>query len=455
MLLSRLAPAPLQAQASSQKSSYHLFTLKKNQNFQVVAMNRQFDRDRKKASKATTFSSFATKALAAYGAYKFVSWAWREFGANPTNEDSGGSHEESCLRPLSLAPTTNEDQYRKNRHQMSMSIARRRQQRIAYCQKETIHTMDSLLITLKNTISSHTDFSKQIRDLKQMKNADSSPSSTQRDHGRTKQDIWDEIKIMSVTRLVVTVYAHSLLVLLLSIQINVLGGTLFREQLKQEPGDRGSRLHVGQEQSLLEEPQQSEEEKSCYHKILVQTYENFFRRVVSSLVNDIQRVVEVELSKWNVIDEREQKVCNVTLQEFEERLKCIRQKLDSIQLGQYICKILSDCEISLDKDVRLAFEESLDVLESPVFENVNKEVINMTFDVVGMKGYAPLFHDSDRPIVSIITKLKNVCNIFYVSPNEPYEQRWVDKPMNGYPNIFLYNFDRINSVKELGDISFG
>lgn len=408
-------------------------------------MSRQYTRDRKKATKSPTFSSIATKALAAYGAYKVLSWAWREFGANPTDEDSEESHEESCL------PTNG--QYRKNRHRLTMSIARRRQHRLAYCQKEAINTMSSLLITLKNTIDSQTDFSKQIKDLKQMR-------SGRLEDFQTKRDLWDEIKTKAITRLVVTVYSHSLLTLLLTVQIHVLGGTLFRSQLKQqELGDDAAKSQSGPDQCLFAEHRQveeeEEEERSSYHKILVQTYENFFRVAVGSLVNDIEKVVDSELSKWNVIDEHEEKVCSITLHDLEDGMNCIRQKIDHLQIGQYICEILSDGEISCDDDARLAFEESLDVLESPVFENVYREVINMTFDVVGMKGYAPLFNDGDQPLVSVITKMKNLCNIFYVSPDEPNEERWVDKPMNSYSNIFLYYFDRMNSVKELGDISFG
>lgn len=416
----------------------------------------QFSRNRKKASKPSTFSSIATKALAAYGAYWFLSWAWREFGTNPTiKKDSEETHEKSCLDPLDVMQKSSGD-CRKNRHQLSMSIVRRRQQRIAFCRKETINTMDSLLVTLKNTIESQTDFSKQITALKQMRNTDSLPLSKQTGYERTlKRDLWDEIKIKSVTRLVVTVYAHSLLVLLLIVQIHVLGGTLFREQLNQEPKDRVPQSQLGQEQSLMEELLQSEEEQSSYHKIMVQTYETFFSRVVSALVIDIQKVVGSELSKWNVIDEREQKVCNITLHDFEDGINRIRKNLDRIQLGQYLCEILSPGENLSDANVHLAFEESLDVLESPVFENVNEETINMTFDVVGMKGYAPLFHGSDQPLVNVITKLKNICNIFYTSPNESNEERWVDRPMNSYPNTFLYYFDRMDSVKELADISFG
>lgn len=424
-------------------------------------MTHRYDRHR---TKRFQFSSVATKALAAYGAYKIVSWAWGKIQENPTtkkDEEIHGKEDLSSSLPRSITGSPNA----KDSQQISRAIARRRQERVGKCRKEAITTISSLLPMLKHTIDSQTDFSKQTQELKDIRSSASNSPSPQQLVGsipnvRTKRVIWEEIKTKSITRMIVNAYAHSLLVLLLTVQIHLLGGRLFRAQIDRVLADDVVKHEEVLEEKSIQETQRSEVTRSVHQDILLQTYDYFFQEVVRSLVVDVQNVVETVLSKWNVMDENEQNACAITFRDFDDGMRSIRNELDHIQLGNYFSNFCHLGENAANVEACSAFDETLDILESPVFETAKHEVMNMTFDVLQRKGYATLFHDNgvsgdkSQPFVGVITKVRKICHLFYSRPEECTEERWVDNHPCSYPNIFLYNMERINSVRELGDISF-
>jgi peroxin-3 len=413
-------------------------------------MNRQ----RRNRNKSTPIVSAATKALAVYGAYKLASFAWNKFFQSDDDVNIGEDGE----------PRYHEQYHTHQRH-TSKAIMKRRQQQLVKCKRETIATFDTFLNSFKTVIEAMTDFSKQTKLLKQMRSENVSDNSdTDAAQGAdmaSKQDLWNDIKIRSITRMISTAYGHSILVLLLTVQIHLLGGKIFRDQLEQElKGGAGISLGSSTSTSTSisnEEPEECHVEGSHHKEVLVQTLEYFFQHGLTNLVSDVQKVVECQLSDWKVMNENDQSVGSVTLHEFEGGMESIREKLDTISYTQYICEFDGDDSLQ-SEEVRFILDETLDILESPVFAGAKNEVLFMTFDILRERGYGPLFRATQdneaQPLVTIVTKLKRICNSFYTSPDETSEDRWVERPMSSYPSIYLFHFDRMNSVREVGDVSF-
>ena len=54
-----------------------------------------------------------------------------------------------------------------------------------------------------------------------------------------EQRLWNYVKNKSVTRLVATIYAHTVIFLVLTVQVNLLGGRLLREEQDKKEDGRG------------------------------------------------------------------------------------------------------------------------------------------------------------------------------------------------------------------------
>ena len=414
-------------------------------------------------------TSIATKALAAYGAFKLASWAWNKFN---TKDDDEQDYETSNMN-TSFSDTLN---HRVQHHHSSKAFSRRRQLQLRKCNQETISVLDTFLNTLRSTIETLTDFSPQTRMLKEMKKSKDGGSESESNHNGgddgdkdgdsdrgtgtgtdtgtgnpSKQKLWDEIKTKSVTRMISTVYAHSILNLILTVQINLLGGRIFREQLHV----RGELGDTHEEGEIISTNGQAD--GSSHKEVLLKTYEYFFHEGLNALVSDVEMVVQMNLPDWKVIKDDAESLGSISMDQFDDRMQCIRKILDRMTIEQYICG--DDFKSQQTDDVQFIFEETLDLLESPVFETAKRDVIDATFHVLKEHGYGTLFGgEEDKavpvPLAGVVTKLKKITNSFYASPDESAEDTWVDKPMSSYPNVYLYHLDRIDSVKELSDVSF-
>ena len=469
-------------------------------------MNRSQRQRRNRNNRPSSLVSTATKAFAAYGAYKLASFAWKKFIQTGDNDSSS-----SCNETYSTNQNQDQDhnqQYRDHQRQRhtSKAIARRRQQQLAKCNRETIATIDTFLNKFKSSIEALTDYSLQTKSLKQMRAGSGTSGdvgtcsieegsvhshSHSHNHSFSKQELWDDIKTKSITRMISTAYAHSILVLLLTVQIHLLGGKIFRDQLERESernnttrtdasNNTNSDTHTSDhandhanEEGVSKGLEECQYDGSYHKQVLVKTLEYFFQGGLESLVSDVQKVVKAKVSDWRVMNENDQSVGSITLEDFDGGVESIRRELDNVSFTQYICAFDmhastsacgdGDIDDSLQsEEVRFILDETLDILDSPVFKCAKKDVLFMTFDILRGRGYGLLFggaqdqaQDAEaQPLVTVVTKLKKVCNSFYASPDETNEDRWVDRPMSSYPSIYLFHLDRMNSVRELGDVSF-
>jgi hypothetical protein len=421
-------------------------------------------RRNKGGSPGSSLSSLATKAFAAYGAYKAASWAWGKIYSKDEDEPSSQSGSESTRN---TANTTS----RRVQFQSNKSFFRKRASHLERCSRETLSMLGTFLNTLQSTIERHTDFTKEMKMLKQLRNGQVA-DAVDGEATPTKQELWDRIKTKSITRMIVTVYAHSILILLLTVQINLLGGRIFREQISEH-----NAVGSEEESSSRNETQSGEnsveggEDSSSHKQVLLQSLDYFFQHGIKKLVESVQLAVETSVSHWKVVPDdndddegNSMRTCSLTLDQFEGGMQQIRNILDEgLLLEKYIDRLEADSDSCESEEARQILYESLDILESPVFETAKKDVVNVTFDVLRNHGYAPLFDDSGEgdthllspPLATIVTKLKKITKGFYHSSSDDSEQDyWTGRPMSSYPSVYLYYLYRINSMKELGDVSF-
>lgn len=375
-------------------------------------------RRRNQGKHSRSLTSMATTALAAYGAYKFTSWVWNKVTAET---DESENHSASTHRG------------------QTQSYMRQRRQQIAKCRKEVITTTSSFLNTLKLRVDSLTDVSQETKLLKQIRSGQVEEVS--------QQDLWDTIKVRSITRMLATAYAHTILALVLNVQIHLLGGKIFREKFQQEA--------EGDEADFIEN---EDDNKENYHQqVLVYTLEYFFDEGLNALVQDLQAKVEEYFEAYQVMNEDSRSVKVINLQEFDDAVSKVNSDFEQVSFIQYICDFDGKASKAGMEEVQFILDETLDILDSPDFEIAKEELLEKT-----MKGlhdeYTILFQgDGDEgsmPVVTIVTKLKKICTSFYKSPEERSEDTFVDLPMSAYPSKYLYFMDRMNSVRELGDFSF-
>lgn len=368
-------------------------------------------RNQRKHSRSLT--SMATTALAAYGAYKFTSWVWNKV------TDESENHSASAHRG------------------QTQSYMRQRRQQIAKCRKEVITTSSSFLNTLKLRVDSLTDVSQETKLLKQIRSGQVEEVS--------QEDLWDTIKVRSITRMIATAYAHTILALVLNVQIHLLGGKIFRKKIEAR----------GDEADFIEK---EDDNKENYHQqVLVYTLEYFFDEGLNALVQDLQAKVEKYFEAYEVMNEDSRSVKVINLQEFDDAVSKVKSDFEQVSFIQYICEFDGKASTASMEEVQFILDETLDVLDSPSFEIAKEELLEKT-----MKGlhdeYKILFQgdgdEGSKPVVTIVTKLKKICTSFYKSPEERSEDTFIDIPMSAYPSKYLYFMDRMNSVRELGDFSF-
>mmetsp|Transcript_25813 Transcript_25813/g.38158 ORF Transcript_25813/g.38158 Transcript_25813/m.38158 type:complete len:506 (+) Transcript_25813:84-1601(+) len=485
----------------------------------------------------TTLTGIATKALAAYGAYKIGSWAWNQLSSDDTSICREEEEEEASRpddnsycdgefeiqdHPSEPEPSSNLSKpqqekptiARRRNHHNSRLFMRSRRARLQKCSRETISTIGSFLNSLKGSIDSLTDISTQAKKLKQLRKTNSNEISDNNDV-LSKQELWNEIKVKSIARMISSVYAHSIMTLIMTVQIHLLGGKIFREQFDADSNaDTSARTESAGDNDESQQDETTNISQS-HQEVLMQTYEYFFQKGLNLLVHDIEEIVQKELEDWEVLvvkkydnnDDATSTGTNSNRDEVSVASSGVDAlgRIDFITFEQGIQSIRDTFEVKFSEDVeslrssssqqaptplvrymldfdysemttndsnivKFIMDETLDIIESPVFDVARKDAMDLSFQVLRDRGYSGLFFAGEKegeqktaddfksrevPLANIITKLKkNSSNTLYSSPDTKTEDEWADRPMSTYPNIYLYHLDRIECLKELGDVSF-
>lgn len=456
-----------------------------------------------------SITTIVTAASAAYGTYRLASWAlktWRgeddEEGVEIQNCDGDG-----LLHQADSPPSP------RCRSSSSLLVHKRRirQSRIDKCHHETVTALADFLPTLRRSVEDLTDTSAAIRELKSVRaemrrreaelSHDNGAIRSASQIGREKEDrerereLWEIIKLRSVTRTVATAYGHAILLLTLTVQVHVLGGRLLREEEEAKVprgvpfgGSDASDSTAGTTLMEGEEGTSAQAIRRSHQAALTRTYSHFFDTGVKSLVETVERASETVMEEWDVTDES---AMNMTGDQFDEVLCNIRSEVEgglsngirdcddgarqprsSRKKRRCLVRFVIQKDDAVREDVqdelaRNILEETWDLLESPTFEAAERDIVDLTFDMmrngcwgsifVGVSYSGEVFQKKSckqswesKPLASVITQLRHVSNSFYGGS----ATIGLEVPNPHHVNIYVPELVRTPSLVELGDVSF-
>ena len=356
------------------------------------------------------------------------------------------------------------------------------------CRLETSHAMMDFLPTLKRAIVKETDVSDETEELKQLriKRKDILDMKQEQQSGETnnimsneeiqdEEDIirekerclWNSIKNKSLTRLMTTIYAHTIIFLVLNVQVNLLGGRLLREELEEEN-------ESSQPQSTSSSA--ADRYRTSHQTVLSKTYHYLFAKGIPALATSLGKEVEDILQKFDVLGD------NATLADVSSWIECIRDKMEHrnekegenqimSQLVKFVIPQEGDVDASSnnadneasDELAKYILDETYDLLESPSFVNAEKQCLDTTFDQLRMKVLGRLFLMEDSvPLANVVTHLqKNAVSTFHKPPSHKEEMKsWggilgmMEEPLPSVPNDYISKLERLEAVHELCDVCF-
>jgi peroxin-3 len=416
-----------------------------------------FRRNRKGGRVARQLGTAVTAAVFGYGAYKLVDWAlhgkqssdwtwWKPIA----NETAANGHARDQVVVFDETSKQEIDASRPEKWQL-------RRQRMTRCREETIKALEGFLPTLRQAIEDRTSTSQEtqaLKDLRAMRGqGDESIRRTQ------EKDLWDEIKIKNMTRMIATAYAHTILFMTLTVQVNLLGGRLLEEQLRHTSA------------ASLSDDTIASDRMSSYqtsHRfVLTHTYEYFFQHGLESLISTVESAVSDVVADWNVMDSS---ALHMTRERFDEAIREIRQVVEGKQRSprglnsrprsvmRFLMPPSALLETSIEDDLaRSILDETWDILESPVLADAHKDCLSTTFQMMRDRYWGIIFeanastsppnaHWTTKPLAHVLTQLKHTSNSFYKKD----DRGSTSLTMNSYSAMM----EALPSVLELGDVSF-
>jgi peroxin-3 len=407
--------------------------------------SRQSSRRRPRQWNGPSTGTVVATAAVAYGAYKLANWAWN----NVLNEPIQDNAEEDKDRG-----------HTHNTTETNPQMWRMRRQRMTRCRDETAKALEGFLITLRKTVEDKTNTTKETQALKKLRAERGEIDESLR--REQEKDLWDIIKVRSVTRMMATAYAHAILFIVLTVQVNLLGGRLFEEQTQNNSSSGAS---IATNDTAASDRMGSYQ---ASHKfVLMHTYEYFFGSGLVSLISTVEHAVAEVLADWDVLDHSS---LHMSRETFEEAIQDIRSLVEGGRssrpssrqrrprsLLRFLMPPSANLEVSLDDELASSIlDETFDLLESPVVSDAQKDCLNATFDMMRDQHWGEIFEtgsDSARqdtaclwttkPLASVLTKLKYTSNSFYASPDAETMVLSYCAMMEGR-----------SPVLEMGDVSF-
>jgi peroxin-3 len=381
-------------------------------------------------------------AAVAYGTYRLVNWAWDSWNFREEEDDP------LVRREVVVSETPN------NRQKWRL-----RRQRLERCREEAANALSDFLPTLRRNIEELTETSQDTKALKQLRN------SEDEDRRLKEKELWNAIKTKALTRLIATAYAHTILFLVLTVQVHLMGGKLFEEQA-QVP-ETSSSLGGSVASGRMSSYQQS------HRLVLTHTYEFFFDQGIKLLVNAVERAVDTVVGDWDVTHpssiHTSREMLDKAIQDICDNLEGRAGGRSSSRRPRSMLRFLLPPEHGLDSVVvddlaQSILDETLDVLESPVFEDAQRDCLNSTLDMMRDKSWSKIFIETNlpqhasspwgaKPLATVLSKLKHTSSSFFEEATTA-EDQLIFQQTNSSSNLYLPTIQRLPTVLELADVSF-
>ena len=358
-----------------------------------------------------------------------------------------------------------------------------RKVRMGRCRLETSRAMMDFLPTLKKAITKETDVSLETEELKRLRvrkkellqmqqNGENGGNISEdvNDEVNDEEDVirekerclWNDIKNKSLTRLITTVYAHTIIFLVLNVQVSLLGGQLLREELSEKESDQ---------QPSNTFSSSADRYRTSHQIVLAKTYHYLFAKGIPDLAKSVRKEVEEILGKWDVLGD------DATLRDVTLWIETIRDKMEQrnrkeMEMSQLVKFVIppegelddsSHNDTSDDELAKYILDETYDLLESPTFANAEHQCLDTTFEQLQMKVLVKWFLLEDRiPLANVVTQLqKTAVSTFHKPPSHKEEMKsWggvlgmMEEPLPSVPNDYISRLERLNTVQELSDVCF-
>lgn len=346
------------------------------------------------------------------------------------------------------------------RHQCHPQINdRERTSRMARCRLESSRAMLDFLPTMKGAIAKETDVSRDTEELKElraekreineMKKQQRSVNDDDGTYNNSKLEViigrerylWNRIKNKSMTRLITTVYAHTIIFLTLNVQVNLLGGRLLRDE--------------HEEHTSTSSEGAADRYRSSHQIVLSKTYHHLFAIGIPSIAKVVGKEVTRILQDWDVLND------DVTMQDVSTWLQSVRdgiehqrrrrQGVSSSALVQFVIGQESDDsnDATPDELARYILDETYDLLESPTFAIAERDCLDATFDQLTNSMLSTLFAGKDPqiPVVNVVTHMQKTAVLTFHKPLTHRNEA-------STPNTYIPNLERLDAVQNLSNVCF-
>lgn len=371
-----------------------------------------------------------TTALVVYGTYHIAMWAWNTW--NPSGENNDDEDKER------ISNTMPSQRHNGERYQnRTTDRLQQRRRCMAQCRRQTVATLAAFSTMLRTKIEEGTDTTMVRRQLKEIRKLQSEDTKHQ------ESILWMSIQVETVTRLITTVYATTLLFTTLTIQIHHMGGRMYNKN------------HTSNDTSDLDA-----------HNALLRSYDAFWERDggVDDLLEFVRTSVQTALKSWNIQDP------TFALQmTFSHLLHAIAQIRTSVEakgdlLHRFIIvnddvdgtELPESAKATTTSNNEL-LNEMYDILESPVANDAIRDALQCTFTILQQHYIEPMFVNSDndsskshvvvRPLPHVISQLKIMTNSFIYTDNS-------DCNSNVSTN-YIKVMEQLPTMQEAARISFG
>lgn len=411
---------------------------------------------KERRSALSSVGKIATYTALAVGTYQIASWAYNTYiKSDDDDEELGliGAISNTVRSVLEEEfPSARRTPGAPARPPLTTNQFRVRRQRLTRCRDESCKALEGFFTTVRRIIDERTDTTAATKALKKLRAERDDPNVDEAKHKQQEAELWNTIKIRSITRMMATAYAHTILFLVLTVQVNLLGGHLFEEQIGKDQASLSS------EQSDESGGSKIDNYQASHRFVLAHTYEYFFEQGLAGLVSAVERAV-TEIADWNVLDTNSLKM---TRERFDDGIQKIRASLEEGRsksrtrcLMRFLMPPSANLEVEI-KDVlaREILDETWDLVESPVLADAQKDCLATTFGLMRDREWGTLFEidggepssplDSTytaKPLATVLTRLKKTSASFYEATDNAV-------------NIYCAAVATLPSVLELADVSF-
>ena len=410
--------------------------------------------------------TMAATAVVVYGTYRFVDYM---IGNNPRNlgkdkkdeqqeQDKDDEEEEEgegeylklpsiqswwrqasdAIGSSSLPFLFQQQQDHSSSSRTKLQYWKERRQRIMKCRQETTKLICHLLPGLQKVIEEETNTSKETKELKQLRAHRSQSTTTitatndekkggEKSDAKRQEELWEVLKVNAVTRLIATAYAHTILFLVLTTQVHLLGGKLweFQQQQQQQQQQQTNQNAMAN----IRHDRMDTYQASHHRAVLNDTYHYFLEKGLRSLIQTIKRAVSHSMQEMSIADPSSLHISREMIEDIMKEIRMIllygtmtttpsmRGPLLRKRPPRNIFRFVippddwimttddadadnaaatesdGDMPVQTTNEIaRLMLEESGDIIESPVMEDAQHECLDVTFDWMRDEGWGLLYH---------------------------------------------------------------